>query len=225
MQKKKMNCTKTQKIKKDFEIRTDKYKKIINDRDDIQVYDYQLFSYITYVHYIPETWTMGVQLDKRTQEFLCTFEEGKFTPVVFRNILALKSKYAKILYVYFRSYRDGKGIRGSSYTIEHLRRLLGTKDKYLKWGDFKRYILIPAIEEINEKTDIFVFGKRDRIQEMLNGDKINDLSEKERAKIMLNSMCETTVKGKTIYKLIFHVKKKADDLDTVVFGTKKKKAS
>ena len=193
--------------KKDFEIRTDKYKTIVNDSSNALVYEYQLFSYITYVHYVPETWTMEVQLDKRTQEFLCTFEKGGFTPVMFKNILALKSKYAKILYVYFRSYRDGAGMKGSSYTIEHLRKLLGVEEKYEKWGDFKRYILLPAIQEINEKTDIFIFGRRDKIVEMLKGKKVKDISEKECTKIMLNSMCETSTKGKSIYKLTFQVEK------------------
>lgn len=189
------------------------------------MFDYKLFSYITYIHYVPETWTMEVQLDQRTQEFLCAFENTGFTPIMFKNVLSLKSKYAKILYVYFRSYRDGKGIEGSSYTIENLRKLLGTKNKYPDWYNFKRYILLPAIEEINEKTDIFVFGYRHEIEEKLDGRKLNNLSEKERAKIMLESMCVKSTKGKSIYKLMFHVKEKTGNLDTVVFGTRKKKVS
>ena len=66
------------------------------------------------------------------------------------------------------------------------------EEKYEKWGDFKRYILLPAIQEINEKTDIFIFGRRDKIVEMLKGKKVKDISEKECTKIMLNSMCETS---------------------------------
>ena len=41
----------------------------------------------------------------------------------------------------------------------------------------------------------------DKIVEMLKGKKVKDISEKECTKIMLNSMCETSTKGKSIYKL------------------------
>ena len=99
------------------------------------------------------------------------------------------------------------------------------EEKYEQWGDFKRYILLPAIQEINEKTDIFIFGRRDKIVEMLKGKKVKDISEKECTKIMLNSMCETSTKGKSIYKLTFQVEKKAKDLDAVIFGGKKANAS
>ena len=61
-----------------------------------------------------------------------------------------------MLYMYFRSYRDGN-IKGTSYTIEHLKNLLGLEDKYDRWADFKRYILLPAIEEINETETEIIF--------------------------------------------------------------------
>lgn len=144
--------------RKDFEIRTDRYRKIVNNVKGANVYRYTTFGYITHVDYIPETWTMQVRMDKDTQEFLCHFEQGDFTPVVFKNIVALKSKHAKMLYMYFRSYKDGN-IKGTSYTIEHLKELLGLAEKYPRWTDFRRYVLLPAIEEINTKTDIQVIGK------------------------------------------------------------------
>ena len=180
--------TKLKKLKKkEFEIRTDKYKKIINDVKGAVPYEYRSFGYITHVHYVPETWTMEVRMDKDTQEFLCKYEQGDFTPIVFKNIVSLKKKYAKMLYMYFRSYRDGN-IKGTSYTIEHLKSLLGLEDKYPNWYNFKRYILLPAIEEINEKSDIFVFGNRNIISNLLGDRKLEDLTEKERARIILESI-------------------------------------
>lgn len=209
--------TKLKKLKKkDFEIRTDKYKKIINDVKGAVPYEYRSFGYITHIRYVPETWTMEVRMDKDTQEFLCKYEQGDFTPIVFKNIVSLKKKYAKMLYMYFRSYRDGN-IKGTSYTIEHLKSLLGLEDKYPNWYNFKRYILLPAIEEINEKSDIFVFGNRNIISNLLEDRKLEDLTEKERAKIILESMCIKADKGKSIYKIQFHVEKNEGNLDEMVF--------
>lgn len=190
--------------RKDFEIRTDKYKKVINGHKDNEVAEYITYGYITHIRYIPETWTMEVRMDKDTQEFLCHFEQGDFTPVVFKNIVALKSKHAKILYMYFRSFKDGN-IKGSSYTVEHLKQLLGILDKYPRFADFKRYVLIPAIEEINSKTDIQVIGKRDVFYDLLGERNYNDLSIQEKAKISLESMCVKGSKGKAIEKIFFHV--------------------
>lgn len=190
--------------RKDFQIRTDKYKKIVNNVKGAEVETYETFGYITHVKYRPETWTMEVKMDKDTQEFLCHFEQGDFTPVVFKNIVALKSKHAKMLYMYFRSFKDGN-IKGTSYTIEHLKEFLGLSNKYPKWTDFRRYVLEPAIKEINEKTDIQVIGKRDVFYYLLDGQKYNDLSVDKKAKIALESMCVKADKGKAIEKIFFHV--------------------
>lgn len=190
--------------RKDFEIRTDKYKKVINGYKDNEIAEYVTYGYINHIRYVPETWTMEVRMDKDTQEFLCHFEQGEFTPVVFKNVVTLKSKHAKILYMYFRSFKDGN-IKGSSYTVEHLKQLLGISDKYPRFADFKRYVLIPAIEEINSKTDIQVIGKRDVFYDLLGERNYNDLSAREKAKISLESMCVKGSKGKAIEKIFFHV--------------------
>ena len=190
--------------RKDFEIRTDKYKEIVNGIKGAKIAEYRTYSYITHIHYVPETWTMEVRMDKDTQEFLCHFEQGDFTPVVFKNVVALKSKHAKILYMYFRSFKGGN-VKGSSYTIEHLKQLLGLTEKYKDWYNFKRYVLIPAIEEINSKTDIQVIGKRDVLYDLLGERNYNDLPIKEKAKISLESMCIKGSKGKAIEKIFFHV--------------------
>lgn len=210
--------TKLKKLRrKDFEVRTDKYKKIVNDVKNTDIAMYETFGYINHVKYIPETWTMQVRMDKDTQEFLCAFEEGKFTPVVFKNIVSLKSKHAKILYMYFRSFKDGiPQNKGTSYTIEHLKSLLGLDGKYSRWTDLRRNVLLPALKEINEKTDIHVIGKRDVFYTLLNGRTYNELSADEKARISFESMCIKASKGKSVEKIFFHVVDKNVELKEII---------
>lgn len=53
------------------------------------------------------------------------------TPVEFENMVKLKSKNVKILYLFFRSYRDG--VNHTDYILEHLRQLLVLEKKHPKW--------------------------------------------------------------------------------------------
>ena len=145
-----------------------------------------------------------------TQSFLMNYETG-FTPVEFKNMVKLKSKYAKILYLFFRSYRDG--VDHTDYTLEHLRQLLGLENKYPKWFDFKRYVLVPAMEEINSKTDICVIGKRDIYHNALEGRKPEDIPKDEYAKIVVDSMARRANRGNAMYKITFRVSRNDNEVD------------
>ena len=193
---------------KTFEIRT---KRHINElASDEYNTVYQSYSYFSYIDYNMSTGILSVSMPKQTQRFLMNYDTG-FTPVEFRNMVKLKSKYAKILYLFFRSYRDG--VNHTDYTIEHLRQLLGLEDKYPEWYNFKRYILLPAMEEINTKTDILVTGKHDEYQNGLQGRDIKDIPSREYAKIVVDSMARKGEHGKSIYKITFRVSKQDNNID------------
>lgn len=149
-------------------------------------------------------------MPRETQQFLMNYETG-FTPVEFKNMVKLKSKHAKILYLFFRSYRDG--VDHTDYTLEHLRQLLGLENKYPDWYNFKRYVLLPAMQEINTKTDICVIGRRDVYYDALEGRKPEDIAPDEHAKIVVDSMARKGDKGKSIYKITFRVSKQDNVID------------
>lgn len=193
---------------KTFEIRT---KKHINEMDSDEYNTiYRSYSYFSYIEYDIETGILSVNMPKQTQQFLMNYETG-FTPVEFKNMVKLKSKYAKILYLFFRSYRDG--VDHTDYTLEHLRQLLGLESKYPEWYNFKRYVLEPAMEEINTKTDICVIGKRDVYYDALDGRKPEDIAPDEYAKIVVNSMARKGDRGKSIYKITFRVSQQDNVID------------
>lgn len=194
--------------KKTFEIKTEAYRQL--DKKGRPLPIYESFNYFSYLRYNYETGELLIDMPKETQRFLMNYKTG-FTPVEFKNMVKLKSKYAKILYLFFRSYRDG--VDHTDYTLEHLRQLLGLENKYPKWADFKRYVLIPAMEEINGKTDICVIGKRDVYYDGLQGRKPDSLTTEEYAKIVVDSMARKGDKGKAIYKITFRVSKSDNVVD------------
>lgn len=71
--------------------------------------------------------------------------------VEFKNMVRLESKYAKILYLFFRSYRDG--VDHTDYTLEHLKGLLGLENKYPDWYNFKRYEMVEFIAYLPDNKD------------------------------------------------------------------------
>ena len=193
---------------KTFEIRT---KKHINKMDSDEYNTiYKSYSYFSYIEYDIETGILSINMPKQTQQFLMNYETG-FTPVEFKNMVKLKSKHAKILYLFFRSYRDG--VNHTDYTLEHLRQLLGLEKKYPKWYDFKRYVLEPAMQEINTKTDICVIGRRDVYYDALDGRKPEDIAPDEHAKIVVDSMARKGDRGNSIYKITFRVSKQDNVID------------
>lgn len=76
-----------------------------------------------------------------------------YAPLNIILIAGLKCSYAVVLYEFLRDYLTAPAI--PVLTIESFRNLLGIDDnKYKFFPSFKRTVLIPAVEEINLKTDI-----------------------------------------------------------------------
>ncbi|MDK4565592.1 RepB family plasmid replication initiator protein, partial [Kingella kingae] len=65
--------------------------------------------------------------------------------------------------------RDGKYTQ-NKLQIKELREMLGIEDKYSQFGDFRNYVINPAIQQINENTDFIVsvdFIKKKRSYEWI----------------------------------------------------------
>lgn len=77
-----------------------------------------------------------------------------FTSYKLNNILSLKSVYAIRLYELMKKWQP---LAQWECQIDLLRGKLGASNKsYNLYGNFKNKILIPAIKELNEQTDIFI---------------------------------------------------------------------
>ncbi len=77
-----------------------------------------------------------------------------YAPLNIVLMAGLKCSYAVVLYEFLRDYLTAPAI--PVLTIESFRNLLGIDEKKYKFfPSFKRTVLVPAIEEINLKTDLY----------------------------------------------------------------------
>lgn len=81
-------------------------------------------------------------------------KEKGFTSYKLENILQLSSPYSHRIYeLCFKWQRAG----GQEFELEHLKELVGaTQKSYKVYGSFKQRVLIPAIQDVNKKTDITI---------------------------------------------------------------------
>jgi hypothetical protein len=76
-----------------------------------------------------------------------------YAPLNISLIAGLNSKYAIVLYELLRDYKNAPAF--PKLTIEQFRTLLGLDDQqYKEFQNFKKRVLVPAVREINSKTDL-----------------------------------------------------------------------
>jgi plasmid replication initiation protein len=73
-----------------------------------------------------------------------------FTKLDLKEFNPLKSKHSIVIFEYLKRYENFGQI--PLITLEELRSITDTKDKYPNFTDFERYVLSPAKKEINEHT-------------------------------------------------------------------------
>jgi plasmid replication initiation protein len=79
-------------------------------------------------------------------------DNGRFyTGYTFRYVLPMKSTYSVRLYELIKSYQ--KNNVKWWFELDKLRRLLDCEN-YTRFPDFRRYVLEPAVREINRYTDV-----------------------------------------------------------------------
>lgn len=94
----------------------------------------------------------------------------EFTKYYFENIQRLKSTYSIRIYELCKQYQNTfNGYR--EFTLDDLKYFLDMSKKiYPRYVDFKRRVITPSIEEINEKTDLFL-----KLEEVKIGRSVNKL--------------------------------------------------
>lgn len=91
----------------------------------------------------------------------------QFTKYKLVNILRFKSAYSIRIYELAKSW-EGKG--EFTISVDEFREILGVKDKYKLYNDFKRYIIERSFKEINSLSDIRLSYREKKL-----GRKVTDL--------------------------------------------------
>lgn len=95
-----------------------------------------------------------VRLDEDMAPYLFNLQE-KFVAYGLYNVLAMNSQYSIRIYELIKSYSFQKS---KTFDLDELKVLLMVEDvkSYANFKDFRKYVLEPAQNEINEYTDIFI---------------------------------------------------------------------
>lgn len=146
------------------------------------------FSYVQYIDCNEETKKVSVKFAEDNIEVFMR-SMNNFTKIDFENIHKLKMKSSKVMYLYFKSWEYiGNSGKMRNISLEKFKTLMGLEDKYEEYKILKRDVLIPALTEINTKTDLFIFGHYTEFFDNLNNINPLDFDNKELIKLCLKSM-------------------------------------
>lgn len=95
---------------------------------------------------------LEIVIDRKLKKYFFELKQ-QFTKIGVQEILTFQSSYTSRIYGFIKQY-ENTGYR--KMKIEEIKNLLMIENKYKLAADLKRYVLNPAIEEINAKTNFHV---------------------------------------------------------------------
>ncbi|WP_139368057.1 replication initiation protein [Priestia abyssalis] len=143
-------------------------------------------AWLSYVAYNVTEGTIDIRFDPFLRPYLLQLKK-EFTSYKLDNVVKLKSSYAIRIYELLKQYER---VQERTFSLEHLRRLLGAEDLYPAYGNFKQRVLIPAQKELEKKTDITF-----ELEEMKSGRRVDKVKfvirSKRKAAKQLNLFDDT----------------------------------
>lgn len=110
-----------------------------------------LTRFVQSVIFDPEAGAVNIRFATDIYPYLSELEKN-FTKYRLSNIVQLTSVYAVRLYELLICWL-GQGLHNKEFDIDDFRRLMGIDDKYSQFGELKKRVIVPALEQINEFTD------------------------------------------------------------------------
>lgn len=111
-------------------------------------------------------------------------EELYYTTIKLLEEKSFKCSYSLIFYEIIKRY-DGENIEIPIYTLEEIRQMTGTVNKYKLYYDFKKRVLNPAMEEINKFSQKYSYDfKEIKVGKTIN--KIQFIKEKKSAENIID---------------------------------------
>lgn len=106
--------------------------------------------WLSYVEYNEQEGQVSLSFDPRLKPYLLQLKR-EFTSYRLKNILELNSTYAIRMYEILKKWQTIKEI---VIPLNDLKKMVGADEKYSEYHNFKKRVLKPAEQEIQEKTDI-----------------------------------------------------------------------
>lgn len=109
--------------------------------------DFIAGGFIDNATYNNKTDKFKIVADVRIHKLLHRYLEDGYTPVNLEIWLSLKNRYSQRLYDLLRAWSGTK--ETINYSINKLRELMLLENKYKQYTDFRKRVLIPAVDELN----------------------------------------------------------------------------
>lgn len=106
------------------------------------------YGFINGYEYDDELGIFNIEASEKIYNLLKEYLKMGYTPVNVQIWLSLNNSYAQRFYDLLRLWSGTKDT--INYKIEEIKELLMLDDKYSKYNDFKRRVILPAIKELNE---------------------------------------------------------------------------
>lgn len=139
--------------------------------------------------------TIKIRFNPYMQPYLFDLKE-KYTQYRLQSVLVFRGKYAIRLYEIMRSYTTQRALdedieKDITLTLEEFRIQFYLRDNYKRWVDIDRYVLKPAVSEINKRAeDIHVEYEPMRGDHTRAIEKINFIITRARVKQQYSALVE-----------------------------------
>lgn len=109
-----------------------------------------LISWVNYVRIDKNTQRVRLRLDDRLKPYLLQLRQ-QFTAYELGSVLQMQSKYSIRIYELLKSYVNVGSVK---FELEEFKKILGLKDVYADYRNFRRYVIDKSMEEINQYSDL-----------------------------------------------------------------------
>ncbi|MEF9992334.1 MAG: RepB family plasmid replication initiator protein [Romboutsia sp.] len=119
------------------------------------------YGFINGYEYDDELGTFYIEASEKIHNMLKEYLKMGYTPINVQIWLSLNNSYSQRFYDLLRLWSGTKEV--INYKIEEIKELLMLDDKYSKYNDFKKRVVLPAITELNETGYFDIYIKENKI--------------------------------------------------------------
>jgi plasmid replication initiation protein len=119
------------------------------------------YGFINGFKYIKSRKTFKIEASKEIHDYIRKYLETGYTPINLAIFFSLINPNAQRFYDLLRLWSGTKST--INYKVDDLKELLMIEDKYDRYNDFKRRVVIPAIAELNKTGYFEIYIKENKV--------------------------------------------------------------
>lgn len=112
--------------------------------------------WLSSIDYLRDKGIIELEFSEKLIPYLLQLKE-RFTRYELKNILYLKNKHSIRIYELMKQYEN---IGKREFKLDELKKSLAIEEQYDRIYDLERFVLVPAVKEIKEHTDIKINYKK-----------------------------------------------------------------